>query len=124
MKCTVHSQHGSVMVIPREDGMVRLYIQLASATDDGKDTARRATEAEVQGSAKRILQPYSIEWQRVEWFSVYTIGQGISSKYTLDSRVFLGGDACHTHSVRHRSICFPPQITDALVSGSPKRVKA
>ncbi|KAL7892471.1 FAD binding domain-containing protein [Trichoderma sp. SZMC 28014] len=98
MKCTIRSQHGSIMVIPREDNMVRLYIQIASSTDADWTPRKSATEAEVQASAKKILYPYSIEWERVEWYSVYPIGQGISEKYTLDERVFLGGDACHTHS--------------------------
>ncbi|KAI1076515.1 FAD binding domain-containing protein [Whalleya microplaca] len=98
MKCTIHSEHGSVMVIPREDNMVRLYIQIASSTDADWNPRKTATEAEVQASAKRIFQPYSVEWERVEWYSVYPIGQGIAAKYTLDHRVFLGGDACHTHS--------------------------
>ncbi|KAF9870540.1 FAD binding domain-containing protein [Colletotrichum karsti] len=98
MKCTIHSKHGSIMVIPREDNMVRLYIQIASSTDPDFDPRKTATEEEVQESAKRILQPYNIEWERVEWYSVYPIGQGISDRYTLDHRVFLGGDACHTHS--------------------------
>ncbi|KAH8816277.1 FAD binding domain-containing protein [Xylogone sp. PMI_703] len=98
MKCTIHSEHGSIMVIPRENNLVRLYIQIASSTDPDWNPRKTATEEEVQASAKRILQPYSIEWERVEWYSVYPIGQGISDKYTLDHRVFLGGDACHTHS--------------------------
>ncbi|KAK2010286.1 FAD binding domain-containing protein [Colletotrichum eremochloae] len=98
MKCTIHSRHGSIMVIPREDNMVRLYIQIASSTDPNFDPRKTATMQEVQESAKRILQPYSIEWERTEWYSVYPIGQGISDRYTLDQRVFLGGDACHTHS--------------------------
>ncbi|KAH9898640.1 FAD binding domain-containing protein [Xylariomycetidae sp. FL2044] len=98
MKCTIHSEYGSIMVIPRENNMVRLYIQIASSTDTDWNPRKTATEEQVQASAKRILQPYSIEWERVEWYSVYPIGQGISSKYTLDHRVFLGGDACHTHS--------------------------
>ncbi|KAJ4307217.1 hypothetical protein N0V88_000596 [Collariella sp. IMI 366227] len=98
MKCTIHSEHGSIMVIPRENNMVRLYIQIASSTDPDFNPRKTATAEEVQASAKRILQPYSIEWERVEWYSVYPIGQGISDKYTLDHRVFLGGDACHTHS--------------------------
>ncbi|KAK8009223.1 hypothetical protein PG991_011774 [Apiospora marii] len=98
MKCTIHSEHGSIMVIPREDNMVRLYIQIASSTDPDFHPRKTATEAEVQATAKKILQPYSIEWERVEWYSVYPIGQGISERYTLDQRVFLGGDACHTHS--------------------------
>ncbi|KAJ4414135.1 hypothetical protein N0V82_008102 [Gnomoniopsis sp. IMI 355080] len=98
MKCTIHSAHGSIMVIPREDNLVRLYIQIASSTDPDWNPRKTATTEEVQASAKRILEPYSIEWERVEWYSVYPIGQGISDRYTLDHRVFLGGDACHTHS--------------------------
>jgi hypothetical protein len=87
------------MVIPRENNMVRLYIQISSSTDPDFDPRKTATETEVQEAAKRILKPYSIEWERIEWYSVYPIGQGISERYTLDERVFLGGDACHTHSV-------------------------
>ncbi|KAM3079665.1 hypothetical protein ACMFMG_006078 [Clarireedia jacksonii] len=98
MKCTIHSDHGSIMVIPRENNLVRLYIQIASSTDKDWNPRKTATEEEVQASAKRILEPYKIEWERVEWYSVYPIGQGIADKYTLDHRVFLGGDACHTHS--------------------------
>ncbi|KAI1435574.1 FAD binding domain-containing protein [Xylaria sp. CBS 124048] len=98
MKSTIHSKHGSIMVIPREDNMVRLYIQIASSTDPDWHPRKTATAEEVQVSAKKIMQPYSIEWESVEWYSVYPIGQGISDRYTIDHRVFLGGDACHTHS--------------------------
>lgn len=98
MKCTIHSDAGSIMVIPREDNMVRLYIQIASSTDPDFDPRKQATEQEVIDHAKKILKPYYIEWDRVEWFSVYPIGQGLADKYTLDERVFIGGDACHTHS--------------------------
>jgi hypothetical protein len=98
MKCTIHSDAGSIMVIPREDNMVRLYIQIASSTDPDFNPRKTATEEEVMRHAKEIFKPYYIEWDRVEWYSVYPIGQGISEKYTLDERVFMGGDACHTHS--------------------------
>ncbi|KAL1896693.1 hypothetical protein Cpir12675_002715 [Ceratocystis pirilliformis] len=98
MKCTIHSEHGSIMVIPREDDMVRLYIQIASSTDPDFNPRKSTSARQVQASAQKIFQPYSIEWERLEWYSVYPIGQGISDKYTLDNRVFLGGDACHTHS--------------------------
>ncbi|KAL9616895.1 MAG: hypothetical protein Q9160_008284 [Pyrenula sp. 1 TL-2023] len=98
MKCTIHSDSGSIMVIPREANMVRLYIQIASSTDPDFNPRKSATAEEVQQAAKRILRPYIIEWDRIEWYSVYPIGQGIAEKYTLDHRVFLGGDCCHTHS--------------------------
>ena len=87
------------MVIPREDNMVRLYIQIASSTDSDWNPRKTATAEQVQESAKKIFQPYSIQWERVEWYSVYPIGQGLSDRYSLDQRVFIGGDACHTHSV-------------------------
>ncbi|RYP68005.1 hypothetical protein DL771_006928 [Monosporascus sp. 5C6A] len=86
IKCTIHSEHGSIMVIPRENNMVRLYIQIASSTDPDWNPRKTATVQEVQASAKKILKPYSIEWERVEWYSVYPIGQGIAGKYTLDHR--------------------------------------
>lgn len=98
MKCTIHSDAGSIMVIPRENNMVRLYIQIASSTDEDWNPRKSATAEEVQQRAKDILKPYTISWDRVEWFSVYPIGQGIAERYTLDERVFMGGDACHTHS--------------------------
>lgn len=98
MKCTIHSDFGSIMVIPREANMVRLYIQIASSTDDDWNPRKTATTGQVQEAAKKIMKPYYIEWDRVEWYSVYPIGQGIADRYTLDERVFMGGDCCHTHS--------------------------
>jgi hypothetical protein len=86
------------MVIPRENNMVRLYIQLASSTDPNFNPRQSATAEEVQEKAKKILAPYSISWDHVDWYSVYPIGQGIAARYTLDERVFMGGDCCHTHS--------------------------
>ncbi|KAK4574665.1 hypothetical protein LTR86_001506 [Recurvomyces mirabilis] len=88
----------SIMVIPREANMVRLYIQIASSTDPDWDPRKTATTEQVQETAKKIMAPYYIEWDRVEWYSVYPIGQGIADRYTLDERVFMGGDCCHTHS--------------------------
>lgn len=86
------------MVIPRENNMVRLYIQVASSTDKDWDPRKTVTPEETQRLAKEILKPYTITWDRIEWYSVYPIGQGIAERYTLDERVFMGGDACHTHS--------------------------
>lgn len=109
------------MVIPREDNMVRLYIQIASSTDKDFNPRATKTEAQVQQSAKKILQPYYIEWDHVEWYSVYPIGQGIADRYTLDERVFIGGDACHTHSVSNMTAKCTSRIL--TTSFSPKLVR-
>jgi 2-polyprenyl-6-methoxyphenol hydroxylase-like FAD-dependent oxidoreductase len=70
MKCTIHSDHGSIMVIPRENNMVRLYIQIASSTDSDFNPRKTATVEEVQTAAIKIFQPYYLEWDRVEWYSL------------------------------------------------------
>jgi 2-polyprenyl-6-methoxyphenol hydroxylase-like FAD-dependent oxidoreductase len=99
MDGVVRTDFPDIMVIPRENNMVRLYIQVASSTDKDWDPRKFATEEQVQETAKKIFQPYYIEWDRIEWYSCYPIGQGIAERYTLDERVIMGGDACHTHSV-------------------------
>ncbi|GAA5935296.1 hypothetical protein JCM1841_006699 [Sporobolomyces salmonicolor] len=101
-KCLIHSRSaGSIMVIPREAGLVRLYVQLqAEAGPDGKQKhyGRDATEEVCKERARKIFEPFQLEFGKTAWFSVYQIGQRIASNYTLDHRVFLGGDATHTHS--------------------------
>jgi hypothetical protein len=95
----IRSAHGSLLVLPRLKGEVRLYIQTASSTDKDWDPRKVSTVEEVQNAARKILQPYTIEWDETIWYSAYPIGQGLADKYTLDNRIFMGGDSCHTHSV-------------------------
>lgn len=90
------------MVIPRENDMVRLYICLSTTANSDWSSTQTATENEIQQLAKKILKPYFIEWEQVEWSSTYRIRQSIAGCYSPDQRIFLGGDACHTHSVRTR----------------------
>lgn len=73
MKCTIHSGHGCIMVIPRGNDSVRLYVQITSSADKGSDGNRKPREDEVQASAK-ILLPYKIGWDRVEWYLVSPVG--------------------------------------------------
>ncbi|KAL8732475.1 MAG: hypothetical protein Q9166_002688 [cf. Caloplaca sp. 2 TL-2023] len=84
------------------DGVVRTDfpdVKIASSADENLRSQKQASEDEVQASAKKILAPYHIEWDHVEWYSVYSIGQGNVEKYSWNDQIFLGGDCCHTHSV-------------------------
>lgn len=93
------------MIIPRENGMIRFYVQIANASDDDWDPHRSATATEVQAIAKSVISPYHIEWEYVEWSSSYQIRQGIADCWSLDQRVFLGGDAAHAFSVSTHPEC-------------------
>jgi phenol 2-monooxygenase len=93
-KAALQSQAGSLLIIPREGGsLVRLYIELPSGT-----TAKDVKLEDLQASARKIFHPYEMEIAETYWWSAYSIGQRLADHFSKDDRVFLTGDACHTHS--------------------------
>lgn len=93
-KATIHSDFGSLLLIPREGGfMVRFYIELPPGT-----AAKEVTVEDLHRSVENIFQPYALEIVETAWWSAYVIGQRQASTFSLNDRVFLTGDACHTHS--------------------------
>ncbi|GJC87295.1 phenol hydroxylase [Colletotrichum liriopes] len=101
MRCAIHSaENGSLMVIPRENKLVRLYIQLKEVTPDASGRADRSkiTPEIIFGAAQKILSPYKIDYEYCDWWTAYQIGQRVGTTYDAYSRVFLAGDAVHTHS--------------------------
>lgn len=116
-RCAIHSaEHGSIMVIPREHGVVRFYIQLqetprdpdsktesekeagAEATTKGRVDRSRITPEFILGAAQKIFEPYTIDVRDIRWYTAYQIGQRVSPSWHKNNRVFIAGDACHTHS--------------------------
>ncbi|KZF25834.1 hypothetical protein L228DRAFT_244762 [Xylona heveae TC161] len=95
-KVVIHSETaGTILCIPREKGMTRLYIEL---TKSGP-MSEAATEEFVMNQAREIMKPYSLTWKSVEWFGLYKVGQRVASRFMDESgRVFIAGDAAHTHS--------------------------
>lgn len=99
MRCAIHSaQNGSVMIIPREQDMVRLYIQLPQPTKGTRPNRADVTPERLLKAAQSILAPYTIEIPKVEWYTCYEIGQRLADHWVWNDRVFIAGDACHTHS--------------------------
>jgi phenol 2-monooxygenase len=93
-KCTIHSAAGNLLIIPREGGsLTRFYIQLPPGSQP-KDV----TLADLQDTARAIFTPYTMSFASTFWWSAYSIGQRLASSFAASSRVFLTGDACHTHS--------------------------
>ncbi|KAL1970194.1 hypothetical protein VTN77DRAFT_5354 [Rasamsonia byssochlamydoides] len=123
-RCAIHSPATSVMVIPREriatgDYLTRLYVQVPgvvnhsdqsvssnSARDDARERRKQVTLEGIFQHAAEAFKPYYIRPKAdgaVDWWAAYQIGQRVSSRFTVkDSkgvdRVFIVGDACHTHS--------------------------
>ncbi|KAL2209384.1 hypothetical protein CC79DRAFT_1396290 [Sarocladium strictum] len=98
-RCAIHSASGSMMIIPRENGYVRLYIQITELDENGKPIDRFVVEpSTLLEAARRILSPYTLSYKHCHWWTAYRIGQRVGSKFSSHNRIFLAGDAVHTHS--------------------------
>jgi len=99
-RCAIHSANsGSVMVIPRENKLVRLYIQMTTTEKGGEPVDRsNITPAMILECAQRTLAPYKLSYEYCDWWTAYQIGQRVGSNFSKNERIFLAGDAVHTHS--------------------------
>lgn len=99
---------GSIVLIPREGGyLARIYVEMDKLNENERVANRNITVDHLIAATKRILRPYSFDVKEVAWWSVYEIGQRLCDKFddvpeaeveTRVPRVFIAGDACHTHS--------------------------
>ena len=107
-KCAINAEAGNILHIPREGGYLsRMYIDLGEVAEGDNHRVRQTPIEEVVRKANAILHPYSIDVKQVAWHSVYEVGHRVTDKFddvdveqTHDPRVFLTGDACHTHSAK------------------------
>ena len=107
-KSAVQSASGNLLVIPREgDYLVRLYVEMDKLGEEERVASRNISLEQLIAKARSILQPFTLDVKAVPWWSVYEIGQRICDKYdevpasetgARLPRVFIAGDACHTHS--------------------------
>ena len=101
---------GNILLIPREGGyLVRLYVDLGELDTDGRPAVRDMRPEQVVEIARRVLHPYTFEVKEVVWFSIYEVGQRLADRFddvpaelagVRLPRVFVAGDACHTHSAK------------------------
>ncbi|OQE17780.1 hypothetical protein PENFLA_c023G07827 [Penicillium flavigenum] len=98
--CVVHSAKGTVMAVPREKKLVRFYIAMDGTGLDVAAALNKSTLTvdHVVDAARSIFHPYTFEVGEVAWWSAYQVGQRVADEFSRDDRVFLAGDAVHTHS--------------------------
>ncbi|MCR6030877.1 3-hydroxybenzoate 4-monooxygenase [Nocardioides sp. zg-579] len=101
---TIQSSAGNMMVIPREGGFLfRLYVDLGEVSQDDAGAVRNTPAEAAIAQANAVLHPYSLDVKQVAWFSVYEVGHRLADRFDDDAaepRVFILGDACHTHSAK------------------------
>jgi phenol 2-monooxygenase len=111
LKCAIQSgKGGSILLIPREGGhLFRMYVDLGEVDQHGNGTVRSTTIEQIIAKANEILHPYTLDVREVAWHSVYEVGHRLTDRFddvlpeergTRRPRVFITGDACHTHSAK------------------------
>lgn len=109
-KCTIKSSTGrTILLIPREGGFLfRLYVDLGEVAE-GDRSVRETPLEDVIATAQQIMSPYKLDVKNVVWHSIYEVGHRVSDHFddrasektsSQDPRVFITGDACHTHSAK------------------------
>lgn len=111
LKTAIHSaEHGSILIIPREGGyLARFYIEMDKLKQDERVASKNVTAEIVIDRAKKIFAPYTFDVRQVAYWSVYEVGQRLTDHFDdvpkterdqRNARVFITGDACHTHSAK------------------------
>lgn len=111
LKCAIQSHDGgSILLIPREGGhLFRMYVDLGEVAEDDNGNVRNTTVEQIIAKANHIMQPYTVEVRNVAWHSVYEVGHRLTDRFDdvlpadlghRSPRVFITGDACHTHSAK------------------------
>jgi phenol 2-monooxygenase len=101
---------GNILLIPREGGyLVRLYVDLGELDAGNRADVLGMQADQVVAIARRVLHPYTLDAKEIPWFSIYEVGQRLTDRFddvpdelvgTRTPRVFIAGDACHTHSAK------------------------
>nr|POF04477.1 3-hydroxybenzoate 4-monooxygenase [Quercus suber] len=111
LKTAIHSAHeGSILIIPREGGyLVRFYIEMDKLKQDERIASKNITAETLIERATCIFAPFTFEVKEVAYWSVYEVGQRLTDHFddvpeadraTRNPKVFIAGDACHTHSAK------------------------
>lgn len=109
-KCAISSKHGNILHIPREGGhLFRMYVDLGEVPEGDQRKVRQTSIDEIIAKANAIITPYSLDVKNVAWHSVYEVGHRLTDAFddaddttpgSPSPRVFITGDACHTHSAK------------------------
>ncbi|KAH8682584.1 FAD binding domain-containing protein [Xylariales sp. PMI_506] len=87
--------HGNVLWAPLDHGATRIgyaySAAIAAKYPDG------VTEEVAVQEAIESMKPFNVKFKELHWWTLYTIGQRVAKDFSK-GRVFLCGDAAHTHS--------------------------
>lgn len=95
--CGIESRsHGSILWACLDHGVTRVGFALPEKL--WEEIGAEISREDVIREAQKALQPFTLDFKTVDWWTVYSVGQRLAAEYRKNERVFLAGDAAHTHS--------------------------
>lgn len=95
--CGIESpSHGSILWACLDHGVTRVGFALPQKL--WEEFGANISQEDVIREAQKALQPFTLEFKTVDWWTMYSVGQRLVSEYRKNDRIFLAGDAAHTHS--------------------------
>ncbi|KAJ7595205.1 FAD binding domain-containing protein [Mycena floridula] len=86
-------EFGNILWTPVDNGRTRIGFVCPAEVY----AAGHVTDEVIMALAKKALLPFTLEFVKMDWWTIYDIGQRIAGTFR-DGPVFLAGDAGHTHS--------------------------
>lgn len=94
--CAIESPtHGNVLWVGLDRGRTRIGYAF---TEKHANSYEVFDEQAAIKEAQAAVKPFDLEFECVDWWTIYTVGQRIAESFFVKDCVFLAGDACHTHS--------------------------
>ncbi|KAJ3945513.1 hypothetical protein N0V92_013473 [Colletotrichum tropicale] len=90
------AEYGNVFLVRLDKDVFRIgYVftpTLKTKYPDG------LTKEQALEEGLKSFHPFKVEFERLDWWTIYTIRQKVAETMSKDDFVFLAGDAAHTHS--------------------------
>ncbi|KAF0319405.1 FAD binding domain-containing protein [Colletotrichum asianum] len=90
------AEYGNVFLVRLDKDVFRIgYVFTPTLKDKYPDGLTKEQALEV---GLKSFYPFKVEFERLDWWTIYTIRQKVAETMSKDDFVFLVGDAAHTHS--------------------------
>lgn len=87
--------HGNVLGVALDHGRTRIGFALSPKLYEKYGDGM--TEEDAKREAVQAMAPFELEFESVDWWTIYAIGQRVAESFRERHAVILAGDACHTH---------------------------
>ena len=88
--------HGSILYACLDHGRTRIGFKFPEKMYE--ELGANISKEDVVREAKIAMQPWKLDFETVDWWTAYSVGQRLAENYQAHDRILIAGDAAHTHS--------------------------